>query len=152
MNINTRKYWGEPTWYLFHAIANNINETYYKNNYKECFQIIISICHNLPCPFCRDHAVNYINKRRDEDINNKEKLKRYLFDFHNHVNVNTGKHKFEFENIKKYDKIIMSSIINIFMTRFYKVYYNHTSFNSWIKNKHKDEFNNWWNKHKKYLQ
>ena len=40
-------------WMFFHGIAEKVDETYYKNNYKDIFGIIHTICQNLPCPYCR---------------------------------------------------------------------------------------------------
>ena len=43
-------------------------------------------CSVLPCPYCRYHAIMYVNKISNEQINLKEKLIKVLFDFHNSVN------------------------------------------------------------------
>ena len=152
MNINSKKYWGEPTWYLFHGIAAKINENYYKNNHVECFSLIVNICNNLPCPMCRDHAINYLKKTNISKINTKEKLIRFLFDFHNNANINSGKPLYKFEDMSKYNNILLSKVIELFMQRFYKTYYNFKSFNTWLHKKNKKFVIEWWNKHYKYLK
>ena len=57
---DAKSYWGTPTWYLFHGIAANINEHFYKNNVSVILSFIKRVCANLPCPYCRGHAVNYM--------------------------------------------------------------------------------------------
>ena len=58
-SIRQRAYWGTPTWYLFHTIAARVNEDYYNSNYEYIWNFIKKCCGVLPCPFCREHAVNY---------------------------------------------------------------------------------------------
>ena len=48
--IDGKSRWSIPTWYLFHGIAEKIDEQYYKENYFKVFQLFIIICNNLPCP------------------------------------------------------------------------------------------------------
>ena len=56
-----------------------------------CFNIIRQICYNLPCPECRKHASNYINKISLHSVKTKEDLIFVLFTFHNDVNRRLGK-------------------------------------------------------------
>ena len=48
------------------------------------------VCNHLPCPYCKNHAVNYIKLVNINDIKTKEGL-RSLFEFHNYVNRNSNK-------------------------------------------------------------
>ena len=66
--------WAPPTWYFFHTFAEKINTQFYRHNVSHCFNIIRQICYNLPCPDCRYHATNYINKIRFQDGSTKENL------------------------------------------------------------------------------
>jgi hypothetical protein len=152
MNNNSKKYWGEPTWYLFHGIAAKIDVDYYKNNYKECFSLIENICYNLPCPYCRDHAIKYLKKTNTNQINTKEKLIRFLFDFHNHANKNSGKPLYDFEKMQIYNTILLEKVFNLFLQRFYRTYHNFKVFNSFLNNKNKKFVINWWDKHQSYLK
>ena len=50
-----------------------------KNNYRliskkreECLNIIESICSSLPCPYCKDHARNYLKTHNFDSIKTKE--------------------------------------------------------------------------------
>ena len=69
-----KSYWGTPTWYLFHGLAANINEEFYNKNTHILLDFVKRVCANLPCPYCRKHAVNYISKVRLDEINTKKKL------------------------------------------------------------------------------
>ena len=57
----SKERWSIPTWMLFHGLAEKIDEDYYKQNNKKVFDIINTICQNLPCPFCRVNATKYLN-------------------------------------------------------------------------------------------
>ena len=54
--------------------------------------IVWALC--LVCPICRDHANLYIrNNSNINKIRNKNDLIKYLYIFHNYVNIKTGKKK-----------------------------------------------------------
>jgi hypothetical protein len=78
--------WGEPTWNLFHVIAEKIIPENFFNIRTELFDIVRNICYNLPCPDCANHARNYINAINFNAITNPLQLKDMLFVFHNEVN------------------------------------------------------------------
>ena len=82
--------WGGATWLLFHTIAENINTEWYSKNHKIVWDFIYDCCNNLPCPYCKNHAIDYLRKVK-KDISTKSKLKKYLFDFHNSVNARVKK-------------------------------------------------------------
>ena len=89
------KSWGTPTWYLFHSLAEHIDEEFYKNNADEVCNLIKNICSNLPCEDCRTHAVQYTKTTLQKRyVPTKNALRQYLFDFHNSVNIRTRKPKF----------------------------------------------------------
>ena len=96
--MGTKAFWGTPTWYLFHSLAEKVNEEKYKKHYMIVWNFIKEICNALPCPYCKAHATNYVNGISILNINTKQKLITTLFNFHNDVNVRTGKMKME----KKY--------------------------------------------------
>lgn len=123
--IDGKSRWSIPTWYLFHGIAEKIDEQYYKENYFKVFQLFIIICNNLPCPMCRKEASTKINKINVHNINTKEKLKLFWFNFHNDVNVRLGKRLFNMEEMKKYEKIVMKKAMLWFDKNFF---YNFRSY------------------------
>ena len=134
---NSKKYWGTPTWYLFHSIAAKINEEYYKNNYKMVWQFIKLVCSQLPCPYCRSHAMSYVNKINDTQVNTKEKLIDILYNFHNHANTNSGSKQYSKENLDLYKKANIQKMFNFFLSRFFKSYYGTRQFQDWNKSKFK---------------
>ena len=104
------KTWGTPTWYFFHSLAENVDKNFYKNNSETIKKYIINICSNLPCHECTKHAKSYLNKHlKNRKITNKEELKKFLFDFHNEVNVRLKKPRFE--DIDYYKN---SNLLNIY--------------------------------------
>jgi hypothetical protein len=90
------KSWGTPTWIFFHTLAEHINPEFYIHNRDIIKSFINSICNNLPCPECTKHAIQY-NKFNltNTNIENKEKLKMFFFNFHNTVNVRKNKPLFK---------------------------------------------------------
>jgi len=130
---NSKKYWGTPTWYLFHSIAAKINEEYYKNNYKMIWQFIKSVCSHLPCPYCRSHALSYVNKINDTQLNTKEKLIDILYNFHNHANTNSGSKQYSKEKLDIYKKANIQKMFNFFLARFFKSYIGTRQFQDWNK-------------------
>ena len=136
----TRKSWGNATWFMFHSIAAKINKDWYAQNYKFVWDFIKNCCANLPCPFCRDHAVNYIKHIQMTQINTKEKLIQYMFDFHNSVNSRVRNPIYKWDELSKYNNANMNNIFRNFEINFFKMYYNHKEFNGWIRNKFKDQY------------
>lgn len=113
--------WGEPTWFLFHTLAQKVKEENFEEIRGELIANIISICHNLPCPKCANHAVEYMKKINIHAILTKEDLKKMLFNFHNHVNHEKRYPIFDYTQLdEKYDKANTINIIHHFMNR-YKV-------------------------------
>ena len=53
--------WGEPTWFLFHTLAEKTKDNYFPTIKNELFSFIKKICNNLPCPECAQHASRYVN-------------------------------------------------------------------------------------------
>lgn len=100
------KSWGTPTWYLFHTLAEHIDEEFYRKNANMVCNFIKSVCANLPCQDCRKHAVQYTRVTLQQRyVPTKEALKQYLFDFHNSVNMRTRKPKFTNYDLYKRAKL-----------------------------------------------
>ena len=112
--------WSIPTWFFFHGFAEKVDETYYNNNYNRCFDIIRKICNNLPCETCRLHAVEKMNQTHDHMINTKEKLKMYLFNFHNDVSKRVGKPTYDKTILHKYKSYVPLKGYLYFTSCFYK--------------------------------
>ena len=54
--------WGPIIWKFFHTVAENIREENDGKLASEFFIHIRSICGNLPCPECTQHATSHIAK------------------------------------------------------------------------------------------
>lgn len=117
--------WGPPTWYLFHTLAEKVNENNFAYIRNDLVNNIISICKNLPCPKCASHASEYMSKININSIRTKHDLKNMLFVFHNEVNSRTGTPQFSYEELNdKYSKAITTNIIQTFF-----VFFQDKSFN-----------------------
>lgn len=112
-------YWGEPTWFLFHTMAHKIKDDLFNEKRLEILNVIYTICCNLPCPDCANHAREYLNNINYLTIYSKQQLKDVLFHFHNTVNQRRGVELFLYTNLdEKYNAAVMRNIIINFMTHF----------------------------------
>jgi len=136
----TKGYWGTATWFLFHSIAARIEPVYYKQNYLLIWQFIEKCCSNLPCPYCRTHATQYVSKISHKKIDNKEKLRRVLFDFHNSVNQRTRKPILKYEEIEKYKTAKLYHIFKNFEIKFFKTYFGSREFSGWLRDAFKKDY------------
>jgi hypothetical protein len=78
--------WGAPTWYMFHTLAEKVREESFISIRRELLNVIFTICANLPCPDCANHATKYMEGLNFDAIATKQDLKDMLFRFHNSVN------------------------------------------------------------------
>jgi hypothetical protein len=111
--------WGEPTWFLFHTLAEKIKPEYYQDLRKELLNLIYTICSNLPCPTCAKHATQYLNSVNFNTITSKDALRNMLHRFHNEVNRRKGFPEFPYDQlITKYSAANTINIIHNFMPYF----------------------------------
>ena len=82
--------WGEPFWNLFHILAEKVKESEFSKIRVSLLNLIYTICSNLPCPDCTNHAMHYLNGLNFNNIKTKDNLKDMLFNFHNAVNARKG--------------------------------------------------------------
>jgi hypothetical protein len=78
--------WGQPTWFLFHTLAEKVKPEHFQEVRSDLLNIIYTICSNLPCPDCAKHATTYLNSINFNAIQTKDALRFMLFQFHNEVN------------------------------------------------------------------
>lgn len=124
-NPEQKMKWGEPVWFLFHTLAHKIKEEEFSNIRLEIIGFIVSICQNLPCPSCTNHATEYMKNVNFNRIETTNDFKRFLFDFHNKVNKEKGYPIYEFDKLdEKYERANTVNIINHFFT-----HYNNKQFN-----------------------
>jgi hypothetical protein len=110
--------WGEPTWFLFHTLAEKIKPEYYQDLRKELLNLIYTICSNLPCPNCAKHAVEYLNAINFNTLTTKDSLQMMLYHFHNEVNRRKRFPEFPLEQLVKYSSANTVNIIHNFMPHF----------------------------------
>ena len=126
--------WAIPCWFFFHGIAEKISKSFYEKEYNEVYNLIVLICKNLPCPYCRNHATRYFSNKTSKDVNTKKKLKMFLFKFHNDVNKRIGHHVFDEDILKKFEVIDIAKAYIFFNQNFYGAYIVNHDFNGWIRN------------------
>lgn len=111
--------WGEPTWYLFHALAEKVKEERFQAIRGELLNTIYVICKNLPCPLCANHATQYMNAINFNTIQTKKDLIDLLWNFHNEVNKKKNFPVFPYEQLsEKYSRANLINIIQVFMVHF----------------------------------
>lgn len=111
--------WGEPTWNFLHTMVEKIIPENFFRLRSEIFDIVKTICYNLPCPDCANHARTYINRIDFNRITTKEHLKIMLFDFHNMVN--TRKHIALFDVAQltpRYSNFTLAFTLKMFLYHF----------------------------------
>jgi len=117
-STNTMK-WGKPTWYLLHTLAEKVKDENFPSVRKDLLDIIYSICTNLPCPDCANHARVYLDGINFNTIQTKKDLKLMLFIFHNTVNKKKGYAIFTQEELDSmYASAITINIIQNFMAAY----------------------------------
>ena len=111
--------WGEPTWYLFHTLAEKVKDEHFAIIREGLLNTIYSICANLPCPDCAEHASAYLNGINFKTIQTKDQLKKLLFMFHNIVNAKKGFPLFPIHELDtKYSQMNLIHVIYTFMPYF----------------------------------
>jgi hypothetical protein len=111
--------WGEPTWFLFHTLAEKVNDEIFQSIRLELLNLITLICSNLPCPDCANHASEYMKKINFASIRTKKDLKLMLFQFHNVVNQRKNFPLFPIDELdSKYSNANVVNIIHNFMIHF----------------------------------
>lgn len=110
---------GEPTWYMLHCLAEKVKDEVFPSIRLELLNIIYTICANLPCPDCANHASEYLKNINYKMIQTKEQLKNILFSFHNMVNAKKNMSIFPREQLdSKYQNMKLIPVIYNFMEHF----------------------------------
>lgn len=111
--------WGEPTWILFHTLAEKVKPEYFQEIRMDMLNIIYTICSNLPCPDCAKHATMHLNSINFNNIRTQDDLRIMLYQFHNLVNKRKGIPEFPFDQLApKYSSANTVNIIHYFMPFF----------------------------------
>jgi hypothetical protein len=118
-----RMTWGAPTWTLLHMIPEKINYDNFVKNKDSIIRLIVTICSNLPCPTCSQHANEYMKKVNFIAIKTPEDLKKMLFVFHNSVNQQKGYAQYSYDDMNKYVDLDYTTVLNEFMSHYQKKIY-----------------------------
>lgn len=110
-----KKDWGNAVWLLFHTLAEKI-----KPEYTEELIVIVShitsICSNLPCPDCQQHASRVMAQVNKNAIAaSKETLIDFLWKFHNEVNKRTKAAFYSKESLDKYKTANTINVVKYFI-------------------------------------
>ncbi len=105
--------WGRYTWALFHFLCENMKDEYVGEALPQVKKIIWTVCSNLPCPVCRRHAMLYLSKPSNgfKNAQTKTELRKFMYEFHNLVNVKTRKNTFDENNLTSYSRIQFDTIL-----------------------------------------
>ena len=110
------KYWGPATWTLFHMLAEKLTND---SLVKPIIQLIKTICSSLPCPICKEHSTSILQRYSlYHTINTKEDLKRFIWEFHNQVNIKLHSPLYNFNSLTKYSQYNLITILNIWIKYF----------------------------------
>ena len=110
--------WGTVTWKVFHTLAEKLRDEK-QSHVPMLLTQILRICHNLPCPTCKQHAVTTLKKINKKNIKTKLDLIKFLWSFHNMVNVKRKVDTITLEECREIYKkentsIIVGKFIHIF--------------------------------------
>jgi hypothetical protein len=115
--------WGPAIWFLLHTMAEKVKPELFSSIRVELLNNIYSICVNLPCPLCSNHAKEYLDKINFNTIQTKLDLKILLFNFHNDVNKRKNYALFSREELdEKYSRANTVNIIHNFIIFFQDKY------------------------------
>ena len=82
----SKSVWGPPTWQLLHCMVIKAKDIMTLSQINDLKTIIERVVSNLPCPLCSGHALAFFKKNHFQRVNTLDKLRYFLFDFHNNVN------------------------------------------------------------------
>lgn len=102
-SLNT---WGPAAWTFLHSIAHSYPFLPSETEKSEMLSFLPLFCSQLPCPRCRSHCTLYMLKNLDDlAVSSRDRIVRFMHDFHNEVNRRTGKREVSFE---EHEKIVSS--------------------------------------------
>lgn len=96
--------WGRPFWFTLHHGALKLPDVLTEQDKMMIFNFITSMPIFIPCERCKAHAQQFINNiphNFKQIIRTKENVFEFFWDFHNQVNVTTGKKTMTLEEAYK---------------------------------------------------
>ena len=111
-------HWGTITWIFFHTMAEKIKDDKFEIGRSFLLNTIVTLCHNLPCPDCRQHAIRTLQAHPIGVVTTKEQLKSSLHSFHNSVNLHRRKKTYDVSVLEKYKTASLRKAYSILTTVF----------------------------------
>jgi hypothetical protein len=106
--------WGPITWRFLHTVVAKIRPESFASQRNELLTLVRKVCDVLPCPECRSHAQQTLNRANFNNIHSKDDLVTFLFEFHNIVNGQTRKPVQPRTILKQYEAADFGTVINEF--------------------------------------
>ena len=104
--------WGPAIWYLFHTLSFKLKPIHFNEVKDQLIDHFVSICNNLPCPECAEHARKELKHLDKSKITNKKELCMYFIHFHNKVNVKNKTKIFTLDEfLSKYNDAVTRNVI-----------------------------------------
>jgi hypothetical protein len=104
-------------WFLFHTLAEKIKDEHASTELAVIVTHVISICNNLPCPDCQQHATQKMNMtNKAAIITSKDTFIHFLWQFHNEVNKRTKAPFYPKESLELYKRAKTGEVIRSFIS------------------------------------
>lgn len=102
--------WGPKFWFVIHITSFRYPNEPTEDQKHIMKSFIYNIANQvLPCAICRGHMKQYLKENSKEfelALNNGQDYVKFMWKFHNSVNLRTGKTEMSFEQFKnKYEKL-----------------------------------------------
>ena len=110
--------WGKYTWIFFHTLVEKIKDEHFHQHKNMLCGIIARLCSCLPCPTCKDHAMETLRKRNIYAVRSKEDLKMYIYQFHNTVSYKKGMPTPDLSVLEQYKYGNLRRIVQVFRQHF----------------------------------
>jgi hypothetical protein len=110
--------WGPITWRFLHTFAAKVKESEFQNQRSNIMLVITNVCSVLPCPSCREHAMQNLRLANVNRIQSKQHLIDFLHEFHNRVNMQTGKPVQSKLILQQYEHTSLVEVTNTFCRSF----------------------------------
>ena len=131
--------WAHATWHLFHLLPARISDNDFLIHKKIILSFITKCCSKLPCPYCKNHAQNYLRRYPVERINSREQLEEYLYNFHNNAHrVPRQIHKNMV--LPQYKTMNVRDAFIKFERTFFQSFIGGRYFSDWIRNDFKTDY------------
>jgi hypothetical protein len=105
VNVNNTIYysWNRPLWIFIHTLCNKVPDE--KDSINTVFKYLEGLCTNIiPCLYCKNDSIAYFKIHKLQH-SNKNALRMFFFNFHNHVNKKLKKQVFNNDILKLYDDV-----------------------------------------------